>query len=206
MNLSNVAALILAGGLLSAGERAPLDATLRAQLQQLFPTAAAFSLKTGEPPHFKAYMQDPRSDSEKLVGLAFWTTELEPLERGYGGPIQMLVGLDTNGLLTGIIVVAHREPYGDFSIELPGFAAQFKGKNIRDPFRVGADVHAVSRATITVTSATRAVRNGARRIARLLLTPRVVSVMSLNGPHLRRADASTITGLLLSRPPFAAEG
>ena len=48
---------------------------------------------------------------------------------------------------------------------------QFKGKNIRDPFKVGEDIDAISRATITVTSASRAVRNSSRRIARALLTP-----------------------------------
>ena len=41
-------------------------------------------------------------------GLAFWTTELDPLERGYDGPIKMLVGMDP-GLLTGIIVTEHHE-------------------------------------------------------------------------------------------------
>ena len=35
----------------------------------------------------------------------------------------------------------------------------------------GADIDAVSTATITMTSATRAIRNGARRIARRFLTP-----------------------------------
>jgi transcriptional regulator of nitric oxide reductase len=105
------------------------------------------------------------------LGYAFWTTELEPLERGYDGPIKMLVGLDTGGVLTGVVVVEHHEPYGDFSVDTPEFAAQFKGKNIRDPFRVGSDVDAVSRATISITSATRAIRNSARRVARQLLTP-----------------------------------
>jgi NosR/NirI family nitrous oxide reductase transcriptional regulator len=165
------ASLILAASLVLNGEQASLDAKLRAQLQQLFPAAVAFSAKEGEPPHFKAYVQASGPGPGKLIGLAFWTTELEPLERGYDGPIQMLVGLDTTGRLAGVIVVAHREPYGDFSIDPPSFAAQFRGKNVRDPFRVGSDIHAVSRATITVSSAARAVRNSARRIARQLLTP-----------------------------------
>ena len=105
------------------------------------------------------------------MGYAFWTTDLQPLERGYDGPIKMLAGLDTKGLLTGVIVVEHHEPYGDFSVDMPAFPAQFKSKDIRDAFRVGADIDAVSRATITVTSATRAVRNSARRVARAFLTP-----------------------------------
>jgi NosR/NirI family nitrous oxide reductase transcriptional regulator len=101
----------------------------------------------------------------------FWTTEIEPLERAYDGPIKMLVGMDTKGILTGVIVVQHHEPYGHFSIERPEFAAQFKGKSIRDRFRVGEDVAAVSTATITITSAARAIRNSARRIATQLLAP-----------------------------------
>ena len=79
--------------------------------------------------------------------------------------------MDTKGILTGIIVTDHHEPYGNFSIDPPQFAAQFKGKNIRDPFKVGADIDAVSRASISITSASRAIRNSARRMARQFLTP-----------------------------------
>ena len=50
------------------------------------------------------------------------------------------------------------------------FAAQFAGKDVRDPFKVGEDIEAISRATITINSATRAIRNGARRFARQVLT------------------------------------
>jgi Na+-translocating ferredoxin:NAD+ oxidoreductase RnfG subunit len=157
------ATLIIAGGQSSA------DAQQQARLKQLFPAATAFSPKEGEPPHFKAYAGG--RGAQTLLGYAFWTTELLPLERGYGGPIVMLVGLDTKGLLTGILITEHHEPYGDFSIDLPGFAATFRGKDVRDPFKLGEDIDAVSRATITMSSAVRAVRNSARRMARQFLTP-----------------------------------
>jgi Na+-translocating ferredoxin:NAD+ oxidoreductase RnfG subunit len=83
----------------------------------------------------------------------------------------MLVGVDTKGILTGVLVVEQHEPYGYFSVDPPKFAAQFKGKDIRDPFKIGGDVDAVSGATITIKSSTQAIRNGARRIARALITP-----------------------------------
>jgi NosR/NirI family nitrous oxide reductase transcriptional regulator len=162
-------ALLVIGGAFAAGQT-QVDARLQAQLKQLFPSAT-FSPKEGEPPHFKAYVNDARSGPQTLAGFAFWTTELEPLERGYDGPIKILVGMDTKGVLTGIIVTDHHEPYGNFSVDPPQFAAQFKGKSIRDPFKVGADIDAVSRASISVTSASRAVRNSARRMARQFLTP-----------------------------------
>lgn len=94
-----------------------------------------------------------------------------PLERGYGGPIAILVGLDTKGMLTGISLGEHHEPYGDFSIDPPQFAAQFKNKDVRDAFKLGEDVDAVSRATITMSSAVRAIRNSSRRVARQLIAP-----------------------------------
>jgi NosR/NirI family nitrous oxide reductase transcriptional regulator len=146
------------------------ESALQGQLRRVFPSATSFSSKQpGPPPHFIAYVGD--GNSKTIAGYVFWTTDLEPLERGYDGPIKMLVGMDMKGILTGVLVVEHHEPYGNFSVEPPRFAAQFKGKDIRDPFKVGSDVDAVSSATISITSASRAIRNSARRIARAFLTP-----------------------------------
>jgi NosR/NirI family transcriptional regulator, nitrous oxide reductase regulator len=156
---------------LIAGAQPMADAKLEEQLKYLFPNAASFSEKEGSPPHYKAYGPAVSGQTPELLGLAFWTTELDPLERGYDGPIKMLVGMDTKGILTRIIVTDHREPYGYFSVELPEFARQFEGKDIRDRFRVGEDIDAISRATISVTSASRAVRNSARRAATAHLAP-----------------------------------
>jgi NosR/NirI family nitrous oxide reductase transcriptional regulator len=160
--------LCLAGPIIVSGQAA-IDAKVLGQLQRLFPSAATFSPKSGSPPHFTAYLNDGPAGAPRLLGFAFWTTELEPLERGYDGPIKILVGLDVRGVLTGIVVADHHEPYGYFSVDPPGFAAQFAGKPITDRFAVGADIDAVSRASISITSASRAVRNSARRIAKALL-------------------------------------
>jgi NosR/NirI family nitrous oxide reductase transcriptional regulator len=167
--LSTVCAI--AAPALIAGAQPMADAGFGEQLAFLFPEAASFSDKEGSPPHYKAYGPATDGGDAELLGLVFWTTELDPLERGYDGPIQLLVGMDTRGVLTRVIVTDHREPYGYFSVELPEFAAQFEGKNIRDRFRYGEDIDAISRATITVTSASRAVRNSARRAATAHLAP-----------------------------------
>ena len=159
--------LLLIGG---ANGQSVNDAELVKQLQRLFPTAATFSPKGGSPSVFKAFGAASGKTGE-LLGFAYWTTEVEPLERGFDGPIKMLVGMNMAGLLTGIIVTDNREPYGYFSVDLPEFAAQFKNKNIRDGFKVGVDVDAISRATISVTSASRAIRNSSRKVARAYLTP-----------------------------------
>ena len=141
-----------------------------AELKRLFPGAAAFSTLTGEPLHFTAYAADPKAgNAAPPLGVAFWTTDLVPQEHGYHGPIHMLVGMDMTGTLTGVVVTYDSEPYGYFSVEPPKFALQFKGKKIGDPFRVGGDVDAVSRASISIGSATRAIRDSARLAAKQLL-------------------------------------
>ena len=144
-------------------------------LKALFPKAVAFSSKGGEPPVFKAYAVDPKSNpGAQPIGYAYWTPELLPDEHGYHGPIHMIVGMDLTGIITGVIVDYHSEPYGYFSVEPPEFAAQFKGKSVRDGFRVGQDIGAISRATLSVSSATRAVRDASRMVARAYLDPNAV--------------------------------
>jgi NosR/NirI family transcriptional regulator, nitrous oxide reductase regulator len=165
-----MAIALLVGSVTLLTARQPGGDLMQTRLRELFPSATSFSPKGGDPPHFKAYGEGGPNDAA-VIGYAFWTTELMPLERGYSGPIAILVGMDTKGILTGIIMGDHREPYGDFSIDRPEFAAQFRGKDVRDPFTLGRDIDAVSRATITMASAVRGVRNSARRVARQFLTP-----------------------------------
>ena len=164
----SVGTLLLGTSVIVAGQSG-LDGRTEVQLERLFPTATAFSPKQPSPPHFKAYGIDA-SKHQTLLGVAFWTTDIEPLERGYDGPIKILVGMNMQGILAGVVVAEHHEPYGYFSVDRKQFAAQFVGKDVRDPFQVGSDVEAVSRASISIASATRAIRNSARRVARQLLT------------------------------------
>src|SRR5687767_14793428 len=165
-----------AGMTASAQRRIYTNPEPQPELKKLFPAAAAFSPLGGEPLHFKAYAVDPKTDpSAKPIGYVFWTTDMVPNEHGYHGPLHILVGLEPTGIITGIIVDYHSEPYGYFSVEPPEFPAQFKGKSIFDPFRVGGDIDAVSRASLTINSATRAVRDGSRIMAKAFLDPAAVS-------------------------------
>jgi len=168
--LANTVLVLLAVSVL-LGAQTSRDAKVDVLLMGLFPDSTRISPKEGAPPHFNIFGKGAGAESETLIGLGFWTTELEPLERGYDGPIKILVGMDTRGVLAGVVVVDHHEPYGNFSVDPPAFAAQFVGKSVRDPFKVGQDIDAVSRASISILSATRAIRNSARRMATRYLAP-----------------------------------
>ena len=169
-----LAALVLSlccgAGVAAAADRIFTTQNPAAELKRLFPAAAAFSALTGEPLHFTAYAADPKTaPATPPLGVAFWTTDMVPQEHGYHGAIHILVGMDMTGVLTGVVVTYDSEPYGYFSVEPPKFAMQFKGKRISDQFRVGGDVDVVSRASISIASATRAIRDSARMVARQLL-------------------------------------
>lgn len=166
-----LAVVFCCGAMLAAAQKRILTNAAEPHLHQIFPKAVAFSPFGGSPLHYKVYGADPKKDpSTPPIGLVFWTTDLVPNEGGYHGPIHILVGMDMSGALTGVVVDWNSEPYGYFSVEPPEFAAQFAGKSVRDPFRVGRDVDAVSRASISIGSAARAIRDSSRMMARLFLS------------------------------------
>ena len=161
--------------IVSAQRRIYTNPTPEEHVKRLFPEAAAFSPLEGTPLHFKAFGQDPKANpGARPIGYVFWTTDLVPNEHGYHGPMHLLVAMDLAGIIKGVYLDYHGEPYGYFSVEPPKFVAQFTNKSIRDPFRVGQDIDAVSRATISITSATRAVRDASRMMARQFLDPAAV--------------------------------
>jgi transcriptional regulator of nitric oxide reductase len=169
--------LLLLAPLVGAAQRPIhgfIDPMPTAKLKQLFPRAASFAPRVDDPLHFKAYAVASPAASDRPIGYAFWTMDIAPEILGYHGHIHMLIGMDTAGTLTGVIMDLNTEPYGDISVNRPEFAAQFKGKSIRDPFIVGRDVDAMSRATITVRAAALTIRETARTVAKAVLTPESV--------------------------------
>ena len=137
-------------------------------LHTVVPRADRFTDRRGQPPVFEAYALDPSTGAETLVGYAFLTSDLPPEQQGFNAPIEVLVGMDLGGVLTGIVVTdyieSHRATRGDF-LAAPGFQEQFAGKSIGDAFQVRRDVDGITGATITVDAMSRGVRNAAREVA-----------------------------------------
>ncbi|MBT5239310.1 MAG: FMN-binding protein [Rhodospirillaceae bacterium] len=138
----------------------------KALLREVFPDADIFSVKSGQLPNHKVYKTDPDTGANTLLGFAFMTHEVEPDEWAYEGPIEILVGVTVGGVITGIKIVDHYEPFGYFSIDPPEFSEQFDNKSILDRFEEGRDIDSVSRATISIESAARVVKKTARRVAK----------------------------------------
>ena len=141
-------------------------ATQKRHLETVLPDADRYEFVEATLPHFRAYTGDT------LIGLAFFTNELEPKVYGYKTQFWMMVGVRTSGVISGVSIDYHAEPFGYFSIDPPEYVEQFRGKSIMDPLEVGNDIDAVSRATITNESATRAIRQGSRQLLRQYLSER----------------------------------
>lgn len=135
-------------------------------VEEVLPGATSFEVRDGDPRVIVGYAADA-PDDDALVGYAFLTSDVPPEELGYNGPIEVLVGMDREGTLTGVRVTHYVESYirtrGDF-LRTPGYEAQFTGKSISDPFRAKRDVRVVSRATISVSAMSRGIRASARRV------------------------------------------
>ena len=140
-------------------------------LREALPGAESFRFVDRGTPHYRGYRTGPHGE-ETLVGLGFFTVDLAPDVRGYKGEIWLLVGMAPGGALIDISIVYHNEPFGYFSIDQPEFVEQFRGKSVLAPMRVGEDIDAVSRATITNSAAVRSIRDSARRMAREFLAER----------------------------------
>lgn len=142
-------------------------------LRGVMPMADSFSEKSGEPPVYRAFGEATDGGEAPVVGYLFETSDYPPEEVGYSAPIQVLVGMDLEGILTGIEILFYRESYmsirGDF-LNTERFPFQFKGMSVGDGFRVGRDVNGVSRATLTSWATSRGIRNSARKVARAYLT------------------------------------
>ncbi len=159
-------ALALLAPAFASAQNAPEEWLER--LERVMPEADRFTDRQGQPPVFEAYHIDSSTGQETLAGYVFLTSDLPPEQMGFNGPIEVLVGMDLRGVLTGIVVARYRESLrssrGDF-LATDGFQEQFAGKSIVDAFQVRRDVDGITGATITVDAMSRGIRNAAREVA-----------------------------------------
>ena len=149
----------------AAQYRHPVDAEM---IQSVMPAADSFSAKAGLPPVYTAYGPGPDGSPRDVVGYVYLTSNVPPAEYGYSSRIDVLVGMDLVGQITGMYIVDYRESlsstHGDF-LRGVGLEGQVLGKHIAESFQLGRDLHGVSGASISVRAMFRGVRNSARRVA-----------------------------------------
>ncbi|HSM56956.1 MAG TPA: FMN-binding protein [Candidatus Sulfomarinibacteraceae bacterium] len=107
---------------------------------------------------------------------------------GYGGPLEVLVGVNAQGDVVGIHFLSQRESPGFFRLlERSDLLAQVSQARVQDPLQVGQDLDAVSGATISAQGVAGAVRSAAAEIAEQGLQeprPAVQQAVDVGAPEL----------------------
>jgi len=153
----------------TAQEQSPHGAD-EALYAEVFAEATRFGEVTGEPPAAPAFKEDER------LGYVFFTREVVA-STGYAGkPLDVVVGLDETGRITGARIVEQHEPILVIGVEerdLERFVEQYRGRDVRAPAdvtrRASDDpnaIDAVAGATISSRVINDAILRAARAVAR----------------------------------------
>jgi NosR/NirI family nitrous oxide reductase transcriptional regulator len=139
-------------------------------VQQFFPDANRFGVIEGTPPAAPVYKNDT------LLGYIFATQSIASIPAYSGKPINILVGIDTKGIIKGTKVLEHHEPIllvGIPEQALQDFTAQYIDKKATDKIKVGSGsqahyvyIDAVTGATVTVLVVNQTIMRAARKVAR----------------------------------------
>jgi len=168
-----IARLLLVAALLAANAvhaEETMSQFAAARLAALFPGASKLGPTTGQPPAAPVFR------AGALAGYVFSTFAVSG-SKGYSGkPIDIVVGLDLGGRITGAVLRSHQEPIlviGVLERDLLAFVERFRNHDIRDRVRVGGrtrkgqkGIDAISGATVSSAVISDTILHSARKVAR----------------------------------------
>lgn len=163
-----------------------------AQAAILVPGGERLDVLAEEPRVFAVFAGDQQ------IGFQFETNDISPIPAYSGEPVNMLVGLDMQGTVTGVQVLEHSEPImlvGIPDSRLEEFVHQYIERSYRDRVRVGLStrqregyqyVDAISGATVTVVVMGEGIMRSARQVARL---HGIATTAELSGQQISQVKA-----------------
>lgn len=154
-----------------------LDDEKQALIQELFPKATDIRDRLPDYPVYPVYQL------QELIGYAYESRDISPLQGFAGKPVSMLIGLDSRGRFTGIRILNHHEPvflHGLGEEPLLEFIDQYEGRSLTEQIVIdtsgsrsgkspdGNVVHfdGVSKATVSVLIINDTVLSSALKVAR----------------------------------------
>jgi len=153
--ITGIAGLLLGGAfeITKAPIAASIEANRQAAMKEILPLADKFSkadvkIKSGE----KVSEVNIGLKGSEIIGYAI---KVSP--KGYGGPLEIMVGISNVGKVTGIKILAHTETPGlGANAPQPKFSDQYKNKSIKEKLEVVKitpskenQIQAITGATIT---------------------------------------------------------
>ncbi|MFO1334564.1 MAG: 4Fe-4S binding protein [Piscinibacter sp.] len=149
----------------------------RVPCAEVFPGAASFSQRKGQPPYVEAYAAPDAAGQKKLLGWVMLSTDITDTPAYSGKPVVTLIGMDRDGRFVGVKVLKHSEPIlllGIPEAALVNFNQQYLGRKITDSIEVGPSrpaenvigVDAISGATVTVVAQNQVLMTSGQAVAR----------------------------------------
>lgn len=139
------------------------------EVKAFFPQADRFGEIEGTPPAAAVYKGD------EVIGYAFVSNDVAKIPAYSGQPVNLLLGIDSKGKITGAKVLEHHEPIllvGIPEESLFKFADSYVGRSVTDRVVVGAgkregvvNVDAITGATVTVIVVNRTIMQAVHRVA-----------------------------------------
>jgi transcriptional regulator of nitric oxide reductase/ferredoxin len=120
-------------------------------LDKAFPGADGFGAQTDDPKVYPAYKDGV------IVGYAFLSADVIDSAGFSGKPLNVAIGLDLQGRITGARLVEHHEPIliiGVKDQDLEAFVAQYRGVDVRDTVRLASFAEAGAQTVDGITGAT----------------------------------------------------
>jgi len=149
------------------------DLCAEAPCADVIPGAQEFSKRKGRPSYVEAYAND--NGQKRVVGYVFLSTDIVDIPAYSGKPLVTLIGMDTQGKITGVRILKHSEPIllaGIPESVLVTFIRQYHGKAADAKLEIGqgrsgvTGLDGISGATVTAIAENQAISRSAYEIAR----------------------------------------
>jgi len=149
-------------------------------MKQVFPGMDGGFEKQGEKSEFPYWVGYMDAEKKKPGGYIFITRG-----KGYSSTIEIMVGVDIDGTITGVKIISQQETpgLGDRIEEIrtgedsPWFTSQFVGKSLSDNLSLTKDdgiIDAISGATISSSAVTNSIKSGLNNLQAVLAGEEVV--------------------------------
>ena len=143
--------------------------------KEVLPGADSFSERKGKPTYVEAYRNE--GGQKSLAGYVFLSTDIVDIPAYSGKPVITLIGMDTQGIITGTKILRHSEPILLLGIPesvLTKFVNQYLGKFVGDKIEIGKSregegvigLDAITGATVTVIAQNQVIMRSGVAIAR----------------------------------------
>ena len=151
--ITGIAGLLLGGAfeITKAPIAASIETNRQDAMKEILPTADKF-IKSDVKVNEKVTEVNSGMKGSEVTGYA-----LKVAPKGYGGPVEIMVGISSAGKVTGIKILSHTETPGlGANAPNPEFSGQFKNKPIKEKLEVvkvapskDNQIQAITGATIT---------------------------------------------------------